>query len=220
MLARLGSCQAKHPAFALRRLPNRRRTTVAYSLEGTLLEVCTCNILCPCWVGEDPDGDGTCDSVNTYGIQRGTIDGVDVSGRTIAFLVHIPGNVLKGNWKVALILDDGTTDAQQEAILNAFSGKLGGPLADVAQLVGEIVAVERAPITFEMVEGKGTLKVGAAVDAQMEPYRSATGAITTLNETIFTTVPGTPAWVSKASNYTRHGAKYGLKDIQLNNHNA
>src|SRR5207248_1203911 len=78
----------------------------------------------------------------------------------------------------------------------------------------------RAPITFEMVEGKGTLKVGAAVDAQTEPYRSATGAITTLNETIFTTVPGTPAWVSKASNYTRHGAKYGLKDIQLNNHNA
>jgi hypothetical protein len=27
-----------------------------YELEGSLLEVCTCNVLCPCWIGEDPDG--------------------------------------------------------------------------------------------------------------------------------------------------------------------
>ena len=25
---------------------------MAYELEGQLLEVCTCKILCPCWVGE------------------------------------------------------------------------------------------------------------------------------------------------------------------------
>ena len=27
-----------------------------YQLEGTLLEVCSCDVLCPCWIGEDPDG--------------------------------------------------------------------------------------------------------------------------------------------------------------------
>ncbi|MFI5019627.1 MAG: DUF1326 domain-containing protein, partial [Dongiales bacterium] len=32
---------------------------MGYRLEGDLLEVCDCNILCPCWVGEDPDN-GTC----------------------------------------------------------------------------------------------------------------------------------------------------------------
>src|SRR5690606_36169046 len=30
-----------------------------YDIEGRLLEVCTCKAVCPCWVGEDPDG-GTC----------------------------------------------------------------------------------------------------------------------------------------------------------------
>jgi len=25
---------------------------MAYDIEGKLLEVCTCNVLCPCWVGE------------------------------------------------------------------------------------------------------------------------------------------------------------------------
>ena len=26
---------------------------MAYQLEGRLLEVCDCNVLCPCWIGED-----------------------------------------------------------------------------------------------------------------------------------------------------------------------
>ena len=43
---------------------------MAYQLEGKLLEVCTCKILCPCWVGEDPDGDGTCLSVNSWHIDK------------------------------------------------------------------------------------------------------------------------------------------------------
>jgi hypothetical protein len=192
---------------------------MAYKLEGSLLEVCNCNVLCPCWVGEDPDP-GTCDSVNTYHIDSGNIDGIDVSGRTIAFLVHIPGNVLKGNWKVAAVVDDGASDAQMDAIMSAFGGKLGGPLADVAQLVGEVVSVERAPITFEVKEGAGNLKVGAVVDAEMAPYRGPTGVITTLNESVFTTIPGAPAWVSKASKYVRHGSSYGLIDLDLSGNNA
>jgi hypothetical protein len=190
-----------------------------YTLEGSLLEVCTCKILCPCWVGEDPDF-GDCNSVNTYHIDRGEINGIDVSGRTISFLVHIPGNVLKSNWKVAVVVDDGSSQAQQDAIVGVFSGNFGGPLADVASLVGEVVSVERAPITFDMQEGKGSLRVGSVVEADMEPYRGASGAVTTLNESIFSTIPGSPAWVSKASNYTRKGAKYGLVDVQLKDHNA
>jgi hypothetical protein len=38
---------------------------MAHHLEGRLLEVCDCRVLCPCWIGEDPDN-GTCDSVLAY----------------------------------------------------------------------------------------------------------------------------------------------------------
>ena len=69
---------------------------MGYRLEGRLLEVCDCNILCPCWVGEDPDP-GTCQAVQAYRIDRGTIDGVDVAGLTVAEMDDIPGNILKGN---------------------------------------------------------------------------------------------------------------------------
>ena len=30
-----------------------------------------------------------------------------------------------------------------------FTGQLGGPVADIVKLIGEVVAVERAPITFD-----------------------------------------------------------------------
>ena len=54
-------------------------TSQGYQLEGSLLEACSCNVLCPCWIGEDPD-QGTCDSINAYHLDSGTIHGVDVSG--------------------------------------------------------------------------------------------------------------------------------------------
>src|SRR6266581_3893813 len=80
------------------------RMGMTYHLEGRLLEVCDCRVLCPCWIGEDPDN-GTCDSVMAYHFDKGTIEGVDVAGRTIAFVCHIPGNVLNGNFRVAVYLD-------------------------------------------------------------------------------------------------------------------
>src|SRR6187431_802568 len=67
---------------------------MAYEIEGRLLEVCTCNVLCPCWVGENPDY-VTCDTTIAWGIEKGTIEGVDVSGLTLAVSAHIPNNILE-----------------------------------------------------------------------------------------------------------------------------
>jgi hypothetical protein len=170
---------------------------VGYQLEGSLLEVCSCDTLCPCWIGEDPD-QGTCDSVLAYNLDKGTIAGVDVSGLSIVSAVNIPGNVLEGNWRQLVLIDDRASDEQADAMLSAFSGKLGGPLADLAQLVGEVVAVERAPISHEIVDGAGTLRVGDKIHCEMHPYTGPDGSVTTLNNSIFSTVPGSPAFVGKA----------------------
>lgn len=196
---------------------------MGYQLEGRLLEVCNCQVLCPCWIGEDADN-GTCDAVVAWHIDRGTIDGVDVSGHTLALLPHIPGNILQGNWKVAVYVDDGTTPEQQEAMLKVWTGQLGGPVADLAQLVGQVVAVERAPITFAVDEGQGTLRIGAGmtpvVEAELAGYQGTTGKPTTLVDTVFSTIPGAPAYVAKAARYRRNTSHHGLADINLVGHNA
>ena len=172
-----------------------------YQFQGTLLEACNCDVLCPCWIGEDPDN-GTCSSVVAYHFDQGVIRGVDISGLTLANVVFIPGNVLAGNWKAHLFVDDRASDEQLDAIVAAFSGQLGGPLADLAQLIGEVLAVTRAPISHEVHEGRGKLVVGdGTVVAEMDPYRGADGSITTLQNSIFSTVPGSPAWVGKAAKF-------------------
>ena len=78
---------------------------MAYHLEGRLLEVCNCRVLCPCWIGEDPDFK-TCDTIVAWHFDKGTVDGVDVAGCTLAMIAHVPGNILQGNWTAAVYLND------------------------------------------------------------------------------------------------------------------
>ncbi len=191
---------------------------MGYKIEGRLLEVCNCNVLCPCWIGEDPDN-GTCESTLAYHIDQGEIDGVDVSGLTLAVAVLIPGNVLKANFKQCVYISEEASDGQFEALLKAFGGKLGGPLKDLADLVGEVVEVKRAPISFEVKGGGGRYTVGDFIEAEMEPYRGPTGEPTTLVESIFSTIPGSPAYVAKAQTFKMDRPQLGLK-VDLKDHNA
>ena len=187
-----------------------------YHVEGRLLEVCTCNVLCPCWVGEDPDG-GTCDGLLAWHIEKGSIEGLDVSGRTISALAHIPGNIMKGNWTVRIYLDDKTTAQQKEALLSVWSGQKGGAIADFAKLIGKIESVEQVPISFQLEGVKGTVKIGAALEATLQPFTDAQGRPTALHDSIFSTIPGSPAFVGKASRFKVKAAGF---DIDLQNHNA
>jgi hypothetical protein len=191
---------------------------MAYVLEGDLLEVCNCNVLCPCWIGEDPDN-GTCQSALAYGITKGEVEGIDVSGVVVATVVNIPGNILAGNIRRQIYFDPSVSEQQVDALMRVFTGKLGGTLADLAQLIGEELPPQRAPVVFTLVEGKGTLKIGEVAEAVMEPYRGPTGAVTTLHESIFTTIPGTPAYVSKAERFRLKHDALGI-DHDLERHNA
>lgn len=191
---------------------------MAYHLEGRLLEVCDCRVLCPCWIGEDPDN-GTCESMQAWHFDKGNVDGLDMSGRTVAAAFHIPGNVLKGGFRAALYVDDGATDEQHEALLAVFSGKHGGTVGELAKLVSEVVSVQRVPITFAVNEGRGTLQIADAGYAQLEPYTGPDGRVTTLTDTIFSTVAGAPVFVGKATHYRSKNSALG-HDLDLKGHNA
>ena len=185
-------------------------TDVVYDLQGTLLEACSCGVLCPCWIGEDPDG-GSCDAFVAYHFDAGTIKGVDVSGLSMVNVVRIPGNVLTpGSWTIVTFVDERATDEQLDAITAAYHGKLGGPLADLAGLVGTVLDVKRAKIEHAISDGAGTLKIDDSVSAAMAPFKGGDGTTTTLRDSVFSTVPGSPAYVSKASSHTVNLPQYGM----------
>src|SRR5829696_6437879 len=94
---------------------------VAYDLQGSILEACDCGVLCPCWIGEDPDN-GTCQAVVAYHFDRGMIRGVDVGGLSLVNVTVLPGNVLAGGWRVMIFIDETASDEQADAMLDAFRG--------------------------------------------------------------------------------------------------
>ena len=141
------------------------------------------------------------------------------AGRTFVILTHIPGNILQGNWRIVAYIDDGATDEQRNALLDMWTGKLGGPVKDLAALVGEVLGVEQVPITFDVQGGRGQLQIGDAISAELAPYHGATGKATTLHDTVFTTIPGSPAYPGKAARYVVDAPNYGFSN-NLTDHNS
>jgi|SRR5579883_729679 hypothetical protein len=184
-------------------------TTKTYELEGQILEACSCKTPCPCWIGEDPD-EGSCDSFVAYHIERGNIQGLDVSGLTLVKIVYIPGNVFAGNWRAVTYVDGKSTIEQQQALIKVFTGELGGAIADLAKLVSENLDVRVAPIEYQIKEGQGTIRIGEVLSAEMAPYRSADGKPTKLVDSIFSTIPGSPAYVAKATHHTVNLPEFNL----------
>jgi hypothetical protein len=167
------------------------------------------SVLCPCWLGEDPDG-GECYGIVAWHIDRGQVTCIDVSGRSVVAIAHIPGNVLAGNWELVLLVDDHTSPEQRDALVKVFSGQLGGPLADFAQLIGTLKGVQSVPISHQVRGDTRTLHIPGVVEADMEPFRGPDGSVTTLRDSVFSTVPGSPAWVSKAARHRVSLPQHGM----------
>ena len=138
---------------------------------------------------------GTCDSCNAYHFDRGTIRGVDMSGLSFINVCHIPGNVLVGQLAGGELRRRPGQRRPARGDPRRLPRAAGRALADLAGL-GEVVEVRRAPITHEIGDGGGTLVVEGMSAARWGPTPAPTGTTTTLRDSIFSTVPGSPAVVA------------------------
>ena len=188
----------------------RRDRGRPYHLEGSLLESCSCRAPCPCWIGADPDTD-VCQGFNAYHIDRGTIDGVSVSGCDFVRVCEIPGNVQTvGSWRQVFVIDARASGEQGAAILAAYQGELGGPLADLARLVRETRGVERALIDYSISRGRGLFRAGELVRVSVTPYTDANGVGTTLWDSQMAGAPRAPAFIARADRHTVSLPGYAL----------
>src|SRR5262249_62019182 len=96
----------------------------------------------------------------------------------------------------------------------------GGARADLAALIGEVVAVERTPIICTVQEGEGLLRFGDIAEARLSGFKGATGGATTLADSVFSTIPGAPAYPGTASVFRRSESHHGLADVDISGRNA
>jgi hypothetical protein len=138
--------------------------------------------------------------MNVYHYERGSINGIDVSGLTLALVNQIPGNIMQGNWNLVAYVDSKATPEQKAAILAAHTGRLGGPLADFANLIAEVRGVYDVPIQFGAAAGKATIRVGEVISAELQADIATHARPTEQVDSMFCTVPGS-AHVGEALDY-------------------
>jgi hypothetical protein len=145
---------------------------MVWRLEGTYFESCSCDAVCPCtWSALTAKATlDRCRALLTYHINSGEIDDVDVSGLSFALFLDTPPVMSEGNWRVGVYLDDGASDGQAEQLGAVLSGQLGGPPAMLGPLIGEMLGVEKVPITYKD-DGRGHhVQIGDAVDVGVEDF--------------------------------------------------
>src|SRR5213078_2306288 len=152
---------------------------MAWQIEGTYFETCSCKVVCPCTaslaLGADYD---RCQVTLVFNVTDGEVEGTDVGGLTVAALADTPKVMTDGNWRLGVFIDAAASDEQAEKLTGVFSGQLGGPMAALGPLVGEMLGVERAAIEVQHDGVRHSVRVGDAIDFEIEdivPFGVETG---------------------------------------------
>jgi hypothetical protein len=152
---------------------------MAWQLEGSYFESCSCDVVCPCTaslaLGATHD---RCNALLVFNVKKGEVEGTDVSGLTVAAIADTPKVMSEGNWRLGVFIDAAASDEQAEKLGGVFSGALGGPMAALGPLVAEDLGVERAPIEVVEDGGRHSVRIGDAIDLEIEdvvPFGSESG---------------------------------------------
>jgi len=142
---------------------------MSWRITGSYFETCSCDVVCPCTaslaLGASYD---YCRVVLVFHVKDGEVEGVDVSGLTVAAVAETPKVMTDGNWRLGVFIDSAASDEQAEKLGGVFSGALGGPMEALGPLVGENLGVERAAIEVHEDGLTHSVKIGDAVDFEIE----------------------------------------------------
>jgi hypothetical protein len=152
---------------------------MAWTLEGSYIETCSCELICPCNASLSNGATyDRCRVILVFNITNGDVEGTDVSGVKVAAVADTPKVMTDGNWRLGVIIDDAASDEQAEKLMAVFGGQLGGPMEALGPLVGENLGVERAPIDIREDGLHHSVRIGDAVDFEIEdivPFGVETG---------------------------------------------
>jgi hypothetical protein len=142
---------------------------MAWNLEGTYFETCSCDVICPCTaslsIGADYD---RCRVTLVFNVVHGDVEGTDVSGLKVAAIADTPKVMTDGNWRLGVFIDAAASDEQAEKLGAVFGGQLGGPMAALGPLVSENLGVERGAIEIHEEGLRHSVKIGDAIDFEIE----------------------------------------------------
>ncbi len=101
-----------------------------WRIEGTYLESCNCEAICPCrMIGGAPGGRstyGVCMGALSWHVEDGQAGETDLAGLAAVLVVHYDDDEPRSPWTISLHVDERGDEAQREALAEILLGRLGG----------------------------------------------------------------------------------------------
>src|SRR5438094_5816734 len=142
---------------------------MSWNLKGSYVETCSCHLICPCNATFDHGATyDYCRVTLVFNLREGEIEGTEVSGLNIAAIADTPKVMTEGNWRLGVFVDENATEEQADKLVKVFTGQLGGPMAGLAPLIGEMLGVERATIEVDHDGVRHSVRVGDAIDFEIQ----------------------------------------------------
>ena len=132
----------------------RETEVLAWSVEGTYFEACSCLPICPCRQVGGRDGGrstfGVCDFALSWWIKRGYSGEVDLTDRKVVMVGSYNDDEPGSPWTVALLIDDEANLAQQAALADIFLGRVGGtPSRNYSPAIQAVAGVSTAVVRLD-----------------------------------------------------------------------
>jgi hypothetical protein len=142
-----------------------------WRLKGDFVLSCSCTVFCPCVIslGQHAPTEGTCQTWFGIGIKDGHYGDVDISGLNVGVLAEIPGLMVRGNWTVALFIDERASIYAQKALIKIFSGKAGGSTGLLKILVGNVLGVRTEKIDYRIEGDTHIFQIPKIIDGVVKP---------------------------------------------------
>lgn len=142
---------------------------MSWSLKGSYVETCSCELMCPCNLSFDHGATyDFCRVTLVFDIREGEVEGTDIGGLVVAAIADTPRVMTDGNWRLGVFVDDRASDEQAGKLVGVFTGQLGGPMAALAPLVGEVLGVERVPIEVHHDGLRHSVRIGDVIDFEIQ----------------------------------------------------
>ncbi len=155
---------------------------MAWKVSGRSLDLCSCKMWCPCWLGPEIEPDeGWCAHTFGFEIRQGSSDDIDLSGTKVAFTGEWPANFYLGGGKARLYIDETASEDQRRELEAIFSGRKSGHLATLwGAAVDEWLPAKVASVAVSWGE-KPSLSVKGIGQATMQPLSNGAGKPTVVS---------------------------------------
>lgn len=152
---------------------------------------------------QDPDK-GHCNVVVGWHIEKGHYDSIQLEGLNVVAVFVAPGNTFTGpKMKAAFYIDKRSSEEQVNALSKIFSGHSGGFFAAAANLIGEVLGIKTAPITFEMKGRRRRLRISEFMELEIEAIKgNNTDSDSLVTNPSFTVAPGYDPIIARSSKNT------------------